>query len=74
MTRNEFLDISNWGDLLSFCNEEGCDYCEDVYDIDSRDEFIIEELRNWDASDWRDIYDYLDSIPRNGLGRQRGIL
>lgn len=66
MTRTEFIEnVQNWWELLDFCNDEGCDICDDVYDDDSKDQYINETLvdtaRNVD--DWRDLLQTLSDIP-----------
>lgn len=63
MTRSEFLEnVDTWGDLLSFCSDECCGYCEDIYYEDDRDEYIDNEISDW-TSGWEDLYNYLDCIP-----------
>lgn len=65
MTRQEFIDdICTWSDLISFCYDEDCDICEDIYSEDSRDDYINEHLVEW-AQDysWEDLYSKLDEIP-----------
>lgn len=66
MTREEFIEnIQCWSDLIGFCCDEGCDYCDDVYDEDAKDGYFDDELvemaRN--ADDWRDLYRQLEDIP-----------
>lgn len=65
MTRREFIDtVNDFYDLVSFCNENGCDMCEDIYDDDERDGMIDEDIRDAVGYDsWRDIRDWLSSIP-----------
>lgn len=66
MTRDEFFEeVTDWGELLSFCYNNGYDdYVEDVYSEESRDEEIHNDLneRFYDDS-WQSIMDYLDGIP-----------
>ena len=41
MTRDEFLgNIEYFSELIDFCQEYGCDYLDDVYDDERRDEEI----------------------------------
>lgn len=66
MTREEFIEnIACWSDLISFCDDEGCSYCEDVYDEYAKDEYfddcIVDMARNADG--WSDLYRELDNIP-----------
>ena len=66
MTRAEFIDeVQNWSELIDFCNDEGCNYCEDIYDDYQKDEYfddqIVEMARN--AEGWQDLLDSLRDIP-----------
>lgn len=66
MTRNEFIEeVNSWQELIDFCNDEGCSYCEDVYDEYVRDEYIddmlVDMARN--AEGWKDLYGELENIP-----------
>lgn len=66
MTREEFIEnIRSWNDLLQFCYDYDCDYCEDVYDEDAKDDYfnndIVEMARNADS--WQDLYRQLEDIP-----------
>lgn len=66
MTRQEFVEnIECWGELINFCYDNGCDYCEDVCDQDEMDSYIddciVEMARNADG--WKDLYNQLDNIP-----------
>ena len=63
MTRQEFIDdVNTWGDLFSFCSDEGCELLEDVYDVDG---FVEAVQCDVDKSDygWMDLKDYLDNLP-----------
>ncbi len=64
MTRDEFLAIDNWENLIEFCKEAGCDACEDVYSLVERDEKIKEKIDNmsW-LNDWQELRDYLNTVP-----------
>ncbi len=64
MTRTQFQEgINDFSDLIDFCNEIGCDYCEDIYDDDSRDEVIEEDLADYIRENgWRDTRDWLYGI------------
>ena len=45
MTRNEFLDtVNDWYELIEFCNDVGCSYCDDVYSEESMNDDINERL------------------------------
>lgn len=66
MTRNEFLEnVTWWTELLDFCSDEGCDYCDNIYDEYGKDEYfndqLLEMARN--ADDWQDLYSRLEDIP-----------
>ena len=66
MTRQEFIDeINDWWDLIDFCNSEGCDYLENIYTEESRDDYINEyQLEDWVRNNtWRNLYSLLDDIP-----------
>lgn len=64
MTRNEFLNnVTTWGELIDFCNDEGCDYCDDIYSEESRDETINDYLVDWARNEsWQDLFSRLDNI------------
>ena len=69
MTRQEFLDtVNEFDDLIVFCDEEGCDYCEGIYSADGREDRINELLSDWEANwGWRDIMDFLrDEANKDG--------
>ena len=65
MTRQEFIDrVTNWWELIEFCNDEGCDVCEDVVDDDYKDEYVNDHLEEWARDNtWRDLLDILSEIP-----------
>lgn len=65
MTRAEFIeDINSFYDLIDFCRDYECSYCDDIYDEDARDEAINEELMDWARdNDWQQLYILLDNIP-----------
>lgn len=82
MTRDEFLDgINYFSELIDFCQEYGCDYCDDALDEDARDEEIKYELEEYGSDySWQDIRDYLYDIPtgydyyrRNGIFDYEGL-
>lgn len=64
MTRNEFLnDVNSWSELISFCDEYGCNYCSDIYDEEQRDDVINERMYERAREDsWHDVYSWLDNI------------
>lgn len=65
MTRQEFIDeIYEWGGLIDFCNDEGCDYLDNIYTEDARDDYINEyQLEDWARNNtWRNLYDLLDDL------------
>lgn len=61
MTRAEFEELDNWGDLWSFADEIGCCVFEDVVWGDQLDEYVQEEIRDYDGS-WQGLRDLLSSI------------
>lgn len=65
MTRNEFLDSVNvWYELIEFCNDVGCSYCDDVYSEESMNEDIDERLADWACEyTWQELHSKLDDIP-----------
>lgn len=85
MTRQEFLEASEdcgWSDLVEFCNNEGCDYCDDVYDEYDRNEYVDERLVEdaRECGNWQEFKDILNSIPtgydcyrRNDYGEWVGL-
>ena len=82
MTRQEFIDdVTTWSELLSFCDDEGCTLCEDVYSDDSKNEYYDEELVDMarNAGSWQELYNQLEDIPdgyeyyiRDDYGEFRG--
>lgn len=65
MTRSEFIDnITEWWQLIDFCNDEDCSICEDVYHDDDLDNMIDEDITNavTDGMGWREVRDRLESI------------
>lgn len=65
MTRQQFInEVNYWWELIDFCNDNGCSYCDDVYSEESRDDYINEELvdlaRNADS--WSSLLDTLNDI------------
>lgn len=65
MTRREFLEsVNDFYDLITFCNDNGCDICEDLYDDDEYDEAIENDIRDTVGDySWRDFRDYLSDLP-----------
>jgi len=65
MTRQEFIDdVTCWGELIDFCNDEGCDYLDNIYDEDARDDYINEyQLEDWARNNtWRNLYSLLEDL------------
>lgn len=65
MTRNEFLDnVNDWYELIEFCNDMGCSYCDDVYSEESMNDDINERLADWACEyTWQELLSKLDDIP-----------
>lgn len=62
MTRQEFInDVTSFDELLDFCYENDCDVCEDIVSSETMDEYIWDEIRDWDGS-WEDLADALNGI------------
>lgn len=65
MTRQEFIDdVTSWWELLDFCEEESCDYCDNIYSSDARDDEINEyELDDWARNyTWRQLLNILSDL------------
>ena len=66
MTRQEFLDdVYDFRELMVFCYNNDCGICDDIYDDESKDEYINEHLSDMadNADDWQSLYRTLDDIP-----------
>lgn len=82
MTRDEFInEVNCWSELLDWCYDYDCSYCEDVYTEDSKDGYFDDDLVDMarNAGSWRDMLDELNDIPtgydyyiRNDYGEWRG--
>lgn len=67
MTRTAFInEIEYWYELKEFCNDEGCDYLDEIssgYDIrEDVNEFLVEYARDYN---WRELRDSLDNVPED---------
>lgn len=65
MTRQQFIDdVNYWWELIDFCNDNGCSYCDDVYSEEIRDEHINECLVDMarNADSWLSLLDTLGNI------------
>lgn len=64
MTRAEFFEnVTSWWELKDFCSEQRCELCDDVYDDESRDDYINEDLVDWARNDnWYDLRDRLNNL------------
>lgn len=65
MTRQEFIDeINNWWELIDFCNDEGCDYLDNVYTAEARGDCINDyQLEGWARDNlWRNLLDILNDL------------
>ena len=64
MTRDEFLDLEDWDDLVNFCYENNLYICDDVYSNSQKDDYINDNLVEWARnSTWRELYERLGDIP-----------
>ena len=64
MTRQEFEDIGSWWELIDFCQDYECSYCDDVYSEGSRDNYIDDDLEYMaENNGWMTIRDILNDIP-----------
>lgn len=73
MTREDFFEnINDWGDLKDFAEENNCYILDDVYDEDSMNDYISEELiecaRSWS---WMEVRDWLDGLPTDSYWYRR---
>ena len=84
MTRQEFIDnIHYWSELIEFCSDNGCDYCEDIYSSDAWNDYVNDDVAEMARNTgWRDIlgvlqeYDELsgyDYYRRNDYGEWIGL-
>ena len=65
MTRQEFIDnVETWDELKDFCYDVNCDYCDEVYSADSRDDCINEDLADMarNADSWQELLGQLQDI------------
>lgn len=64
MTRQEFLDeITTWYDLIEWCNNHMCSYCDDIYSDEARDEYIDEALVDMARNNnWYELRDILSNL------------
>lgn len=84
MTRQEFIDnIHYWSELIEFCSDNGCDYCEDIYDSETWNDYVDDDVAEMAGNDgWRVILDVLqgydelsgyDYYRRNDYGEWIGL-
>lgn len=64
MTRQQFLDeITTWYDLIEWCNNHGCSYCNDIYSDEARDEDIDDNLVDMARNNnWYELRDILGNL------------
>lgn len=66
MYRNEFIEnITDWAELLSFCQENDLDACRDIYPDSTVEEEIEDDIASREC-DWRELRDALDDISVDG--------
>lgn len=65
MTRQEFIDdVTTFWELRDFCEEQGCEICDDIYDEDSYNEYIDECTYDWVRNEsWQDLLNILEGLP-----------
>lgn len=84
MTRQEFINnIHYWSELIEFCSDNGCNYCEDIYDSDAWNDYVNDDVAEMARNDgWRDIFGVLqvydelygyDYYRRNDYGEWIGL-
>lgn len=64
MTRQQFLDeVTTWYDLIDWCSDHRCSYCEDIYSDEARDEYIDEDLVDMARNNnWYELKDILNGL------------
>ena len=71
MTREEFNNnINAWSSLKEFCNTYFCNYCDSIYHESAMNDIVSDWInrKNMCGYSWRDIKDYLVSIPTSITG------
>lgn len=65
MTRNEFLeDVTDFGELKDFCDNEGIYVCDGVMDGEYFDEIIMDRIQERGYFDtWQEVYRFLRDLP-----------
>lgn len=65
MTRSEFLeDVTDFGDLKNFCDDNGIDICDCVMDREYFDEIIMDRIRERGYFEtWQEVYRFLRDLP-----------
>lgn len=62
MTRTEYEEnVVSFGDLIDFCYDNGMDNMDDIMSGDSLDEYIWDEIRDFNGS-WESLRDLLSDI------------
>lgn len=61
MTRQEFIDdVKYWDELIEFCSDNECDYCNDIYNSEAWNDCIDDDVSEMARNNgWRDILDTL---------------
>ena len=63
MTRQEFIDnVTEWHELIDFCNDHGLSICDDIMCSDAFDECVEEDVSNRDCG-WYELMDALNDLP-----------
>lgn len=64
MTRQQFIDeITSWSELIGWCVDNGCSYCDDIYTDDDRDEIINDTLVDMaEDNNWLELKDILVTL------------
>lgn len=66
MTRAEFEDnVTNFYDLIEWCNDNNCYVCDNIYSPESYDDYINCQLVDWarNCGGWEELRDNLDDLP-----------
>lgn len=64
MTRQEFINnVTEWSELIEFCNDMDCSYCDDVVSEDDLGERIRDDYIEFGHQySWTEIRGWLDNI------------
>ena len=67
MTRQEFIDnVTEWSELIDFCDDNELDECEDVMSSEDMNDYIENNISDhvYDSG-WRSVVETLSGIDTN---------